>query len=66
MLGLERPRPAPRDVAIRDAEINIWRAPSLARRCSSYPSREEGTFCFAISHNGSHMSGTHVGSNALS
>lgn len=31
MLGLERPRPTPRDPAIRDAEINIWRAPSIAR-----------------------------------
>lgn len=65
MFGLERPPPAPKDDAIRDAKINIWRAPSLAR----LESPEEPTLIRFVSqlaaHNGSHMSTTHVGSNAV-
>lgn len=45
MLGLERPRPAPKDVAIRDAKINIWRAPSLAR----FESHKESTLIRFVS-----------------
>lgn len=56
MLGLERPRPSPKDDAIRDAKINIWRAPSLAW----LESPEESMLMHFVSqlatHNGSHTS----------
>lgn len=50
MFGLERPRPTPKDDAIRDAKINIWRAPSLARLGSP----EEPTLIRFVSQLASH------------